>query len=165
MITVRTVICKLGGQSHSHPEIVKSYPPLHLSSEQSKEILSLCLPVGININNYSIFKYKKYHLISYAFEIKQSEERSDLFTLSILLQKRLNAEIYKPIVKSIIETMAEKNVLSEDVLRDNIQTIHSGINEEKTIQIGDIPIDLSLVFEDIKSKLSKPKPELKGSFF
>ncbi|MHA2281410.1 MAG: hypothetical protein ACXAC5_11200 [Promethearchaeota archaeon] len=51
MITVRTIICKLGGQSYSNPEIIKSYPPLDLSSEQSQELISKCLPVGIKIDN------------------------------------------------------------------------------------------------------------------
>ncbi|MHA1932316.1 MAG: hypothetical protein ACW96X_07225 [Promethearchaeota archaeon] len=165
MITVRTIICKLGGQSYSNPEIIKSYPALDLSTEQSQELISRCLPLGIKIDNFALNKYKKNNVISYAFKIMQSQDRSDLFTLSILLKKRLDAEIYKPILKSIIEIMDNKQVLTEKALRDNIQTIHFGINEEKTIQIGNIPIDLSSIFEDIKIKLTKPKPELKGSFF
>jgi hypothetical protein len=95
----------------------------------------------------------------------QTEDRSDLFTLSILLKKKLDAEIYSPILKSIIEIMSDKRILTEQVLRDSIQAIHFGINEEKIIEISNISIDLTSVFEDIKSKLIKPKPELKGSFF
>jgi len=165
MITVRTIICKLGGQPNSSPEIIKSYPSLDLSSEQSQELLLTCLPVGTKIDNYSNGKYKKNNVISYSFQSMQTEDRSDLFTLSLLLRKRLDAEVYKPILKSIINIMKVNSILTEDILRDNIQTIHFGINEEKTIQIGDIPIDLSNVFEDIKIRLTKPKPELKGSFF
>ena len=165
MITVRTIICKLGGQSHSSPEIIKSYPALDLSIEQSQELILKCLPVGIKVDNYSLGKYKKNNIISYAFQIMQSIDRSDLFTISILLKKRLDSEIYKPILKSIIEIMDNEKILTEKILRENIQTIHFGINEEKTIQIGNNSIDLSSVFKDIKTKLTKPKPELKGSFF
>ncbi|MHA1986536.1 MAG: hypothetical protein ACW98D_07855 [Promethearchaeota archaeon] len=165
MITVRTIICKLGGQSNSSPEIIKSYPALDLSSEQSQVLLLKCLPVGIKTDNYSLGKFKKNDVISYGFKIVQSEDRSDLFTLSFLLKKRLKAEIYQPLLKGIIEIMREKDILTEDILRDNIQTIHFGINEEKTINIGNLPIDLSSIFEDIKTKLTKPKPDLKGSFF
>jgi hypothetical protein len=165
MITVRTIICKLGGQSHSSPEIIKSYPALDLSIEQSKKLILKCLPVGIKVDNYSLGKYKKNNIISYAFQIMQSIDRSDLFTISILLKKRLDSEIYKPILKSIIEIMDNEKILTEKILREYIQTIHFGINEEKTIQIGNNSIDLSSVFKDIKTKLTKPKPELKGSFF
>ena len=85
--------------------------------------------------------------------------------LSILLKKRLDAEIYKPIIKSIIDKMNEDQILSEGVLLRYTETIHLGINEEKIIDMGNIHIDLSSIFEEIKKKLTKPKPELKGSFF
>ncbi|MHA2325530.1 MAG: hypothetical protein ACXACB_09020, partial [Promethearchaeota archaeon] len=101
MISVRTIICKLGGKSNSSPEIVESYPLLDISSNQSNDLLSICLPVGTKINNFSFGKFKKNRVITYAFKIMQTEDRSDLFTLSILLKKKLDAEIYSPILKSI----------------------------------------------------------------
>ena len=165
MISVRTIICKLGGKPNSSPEIINAYPHLDPSSAQSKRLLSACLPMGTKIGNFSFSKYNKHDVISYAFKITQLEDRGDLFTLSILLKKRLDAEIYKPIIKSIIDKMNEEQILSEGVLLRYTETIHLGINEEKIIEMGNIHIDLSSIFEEIKKKLTKPKPELKGSFF
>jgi len=57
------------------------------------------------------------------------------------------------------------DLLTEQILADYIQTIYDGINEEKLILIDGTPIDLSIIFKDIKSKIIKPRPEVKGSFF
>ena len=165
MISVRTIICKLGGQPNSSPEVIKSYPYLDPSSGQSKKLLLACLPMGTKIDTFSVGYHNKHNVISYAFKIMHSDDRGDLFTLSILLKKRLDAEIYKPILKIIIDKMREEQILTEAVLIKYTETIHLGINKEKNIKIGEYQVELSPIFEEIRIKLAKPKPELKGSFF
>jgi len=103
--------------------------------------------------------------LSYAFKIDHEEERNDLLTISILLKKKLNMEIYKPVLENIISTLNCCGLLTEQILVDYIQTIYDGINEEKLVLVDDVPIDLSIIFKDIRSKIYKPRPEVKGSFF
>jgi len=163
--TERYVLCKLGGYDSSSPEIVISYPTLDPTLSESEGLLSKCLPTGINSGDFSVSKYSKCNVLSYAFKIEHEEERNDLLTISILLKKKLNVEVYKPVLENIISTLKYCDLLSEKILADYIETIYNGINEEKLILIDGAPIDLSIIFKDIRSKIIKPRPEVKGSFF
>ena len=163
--TERYILCKLGGHNFSSPEIVISYPTLDQTLSESEDLLSKCLPIGINKGDFAVNKYSKCTLLSYAFKIEHKEERDDLLTISILLKKKLNIEIYKPVLENIISSLKYCDLLTEKILADYIQTIYNGINEEKLILIDGAPIDLSIIFKDIKSKINKPRPDVKGSFF
>ena len=163
--TERYILCKLGGYDLSSPEIVISYPILDPTISESEDLLSKCLPTGIKSGDFAVNKYSKCNLLSYAFKIDHEEERNDLLTISILLKKKLNMEIYKPVLENIISTLNYCGLLTEQILVDYIQTIYDGINEEKLVLVDDVPIDLSIIFKDIRSKIYKPRPEVKGSFF
>ncbi|MFX0043489.1 MAG: hypothetical protein ACFE8L_11310 [Candidatus Hodarchaeota archaeon] len=159
------IICKLGGYVNSNPEILSSYPDLEISSDKSKELLSKCLPIGAKTGDFIMDKYDKYSVLSYVFKIPIQEDRDDLFSISVLLAKKNNPEIYKPVLKKLINYLELNHILSERVLMRYQKAIYNGINEEKDIIIESIEINLSKIFEDIKSKLIKPKPDVKGSFF
>jgi len=163
--TERYILCKLGGYDLSSPEIVISYPNLDPTLSKSDDLLSKCLPTGIKNGDFAESKYSKCNLLSYAFRIEHEEERNDLLTISILLKKKLNLDIYKPVLENIISTLKYCGLLTEQILVDYIQTIYEGINEEKLVLVDDVPIDLSIIFKDIRSKIYKPRPEVKGSFF
>ncbi|MBY9019927.1 MAG: hypothetical protein KGD67_02635 [Candidatus Lokiarchaeota archaeon] len=163
--TERYILCKLGGFDLSSPEIVISYPTLDPALSESEDLLSKCLPTGIKSGDFAVNKYSKCNLLSYAFKIEHQEERNDLLTISILIKKKLNVEIYKPVLENIVSTLNYCGLLTEQILVDYIQTIYEGINQEKLVLVDDVPIDLSIIFKDIKSKLYKPRPEVKGSFF
>ncbi len=163
--TERYILCKLGGYDFSSPEIVISYPTLDPTLSESEDLLSKCLPTGINSGDFSISKYSKCNVLSYAFKIEHEAERNDLLTISILLKKKLNVDVYKPVLENIISTLKYCDLLTEKILADYIQTIYNGINEEKLILIDGAPIDLSIIFKNIRSKIIKPRPEVKGSFF
>jgi len=62
-------------------------------------------------------------------------------------------------------TLKSYGLLTEQILVEYIQIIYDGINEEKLVVVEDVPIDLAKFFKDIRSKLYKPRPEVKGSFF
>ena len=74
-------------------------------------------------------------------------------------------EIYKPVLENIVSTLKYYGLLNEQILVDYIQVIYDGINEEKLIIVDGVPIDLSIIFKDIRAKIYKPRPEVKGSFF
>ena len=157
-----SVICKLGGYVNSNPEIISSYPSLDQSLEA--EILSKCFPLGSKYGEFIVEKYRKYSVLSYVFRINQIAKRDDLFSLSVLLNKRDKTEIYMPVLKSLIDKLDENNILTQDILTEYQKVIFEGINQEQDIDIENVLIDFSNIFKEIKSKILKQKPELKGSF-
>jgi hypothetical protein len=162
MATDYSVICKLGGYVNSNPELVSSYPSLDRSSEN--EVLSKCFPIGSKYGEFIIDKYRKYLVLSYVFRVNISSDRDDLFSLSVLLNRRDKTEIYMPVLKSLIDILDLNGILNEDILTEYQKVIFEGINQEKDITIENIGIDFSNIFKEIKSKVLKQKPELKGSF-
>lgn len=158
-----SVICKLGGYVNSNPELVSSFPSLDQSLEE--EILSKCFPIGSKYGEFIVDKYRKYVVLSYIFRVNQTADRDDLFSLSVLLNKRDKTEIYMPILKSLVDTLDVNGILSEDILIEYQKAIFEGINQEKDIKIENVGIDFSNIFKEIKSKILKQKPELRGNFF
>lgn len=162
MATDYSVICKLGGYVNSNPEIISSYPSLEQSSES--EILSKCFPIGSKYGEFVTEKYRKYVVLSYIFRMNQVTERDDLFSFSVLLNKRDKTEIYMHVLKNFIDILSAKGILSQSTLTNYQQLIFEGINQEKNITIETVPIDFYDIFKEIKSQILKQKPELKGSF-
>ena len=163
LATDYSVLCKLGGFVNSNLEIVSSYPSLDVSSKS--EILSKCFPIGSKVGDYIVDKYRKYSILSYVFKVLQEGNRDDLLTFSLLLGKRDNIEIYKPVIKELVDVLEANGLLTEKILTEYQQTIFEGMNGEKDISIENVVIDFSRIFIDIKSKLIKQKPNVKGSFF
>ena len=157
-----SVICKLGGYVNSNPEIISFYPSLENSVKS--EILTKCFPIGAKSGEFVVEKYRKYCVLSYIFRVNQNANRDDLFSLSVLLHKKDKTEIYKHVLQSLIDTLELNGLLNEHVLTKNQRTIFEGLNQEKNITIGNVLIDLSNVFKEIKSKILKPEIKLKGSF-
>jgi hypothetical protein len=162
MATDYSVICKLGGYVNSNPELVSSFPSLDQSSET--EVLSKCFPIGSKYGEFIVDKYRKYVVLSYIFRVNQAEDRDDLFSLSVLLNRRDKTEIYMPVLKSLIDILVMNGILSEEVLIEYQNVIFEGINQEKNITIENVEVNLSNIFKEIKSKILKQKPQLKGSF-
>ena len=157
-----SVICKLGGYVNSNPELISSYPSLDKSLES--DILSKCFPIGSKYGEFIINRYRKYSVLSYIFKVDQAADRDDLFSLSVLLNKRDKSEVYMPALKSLIDILDANGILSQDILTEYQRVIFDGINQEKDINIENVLIDFSNIFKEIKSKILKQKPELKGSF-
>jgi len=156
------VICKLGGYVDSNPELISSYPSLDTAA--SSEVLSKCFPIGSKYGEFIVDKYRKYVVLSYIFRVSQSADRDDLFSLSVLLNKRDKTEIYKPVLKGLVDILDTNGILSQELLMEYQKTIFEGINQEKDINIENVSIDFSNIFKEIKSKILKQKPKLKGSF-
>jgi len=158
------VVCELKGIENSNPEILFSFPPLNLNDKDHNDLIPKFLPFGSKISNFYVSRYSKYNILSYIFKIKNDNNRDNLVSLSALIKKRENAEIFKPILKLIVNTLDENHLLTEDNLEKNLALIYKGINDEQDIVIENISISISKKFEQIKSKLIKDKPKLKGSF-
>ncbi|MBY9014202.1 MAG: hypothetical protein KGD68_00780 [Candidatus Lokiarchaeota archaeon] len=162
MATDYSVICKLGGYVNSNPELISSYPSLDQSLKT--EILPKCFPIGAKTGDFIVEKYRKYVVLSYIFRVNQTADRDDIFSLSVLLNKKDKTEIYKPVLQSLIDKLEQNDLLNEHVLTKNQRAIFEGMNQEKNVTISNVLIDLSKVFKEIKSKILKPEIKVKGSF-
>ncbi|MFW9785031.1 MAG: hypothetical protein ACFFFB_22305 [Candidatus Heimdallarchaeota archaeon] len=164
MATEYAILAKLGGFIGSNPEIISFFPPLNSVSEE-KEILYKCFPIGSKVGEIIEDKYTKYLVLSYIFKVQQKGDRDDLFSFSILLHKRDKVEIYKYILKELMERLELKGLLNEAILSKYHKEIYNGINQEINVYIENELINFSNIFKNIKNKLLKQKPQLKGSFF
>ncbi|MHA1803117.1 MAG: hypothetical protein ACTSU4_01125 [Promethearchaeota archaeon] len=165
MFSQKAILCKLGGYVNANPEIVSSFPPLEESEKDYQELLQKCFPIGSKPGTFAINKYKKDNLLSFIFKIKKEDGRDDLLSFSILIDKKLEAEYYKPIVEEIITSLNNAGILNEDTLIKYHQEIYESINQEKDLKIESLSIPLSKLFKTINAKIKKEKPQLKGSFF
>ncbi|MHA2288999.1 MAG: hypothetical protein ACXABG_09440 [Promethearchaeota archaeon] len=163
MATDYSVICKLGGYVDSNPELISSYPSLDTAA--SSEVLSKCFPIGSKYGEFVVDKFRKYVVLSYIFRVTQTTDRDDLFSLSVLLNKRDKTEIYMPVLKGLVDILDANGILTQELLIEHQQNIFEGINQEKDINIENVLIDFSNIFKEIKSKILKQKPELRGNFF
>ena len=68
------------------------------------------------------------------------------------------------VLKSLVDILDVNGILNQDILTEHQQVIFEGINQEKDINIENTLIDFSNIFKEIKSKILKQKPQLKGSF-
>ncbi|TFG03051.1 MAG: hypothetical protein EU542_03430 [Promethearchaeota archaeon] len=163
MASEYAILAKLGGFVGSNPEIVSSYPPYSAVGNQS-EILNTCFPIGAKAGKFFEDKFRKYLVLSYIFKIGQNVERDDLFSFAVLLHKRDKIEIYKAVITELINILDNSGKLCEGILTEYHQQIYEGINSESDLYIEDLLIDFSRIFKEVKAKILKEKPKLRGSF-
>ncbi|MFX0023052.1 MAG: hypothetical protein ACFE9S_12065 [Candidatus Hermodarchaeota archaeon] len=164
MATEYAILAKLGGFIGSNPEIISSFPSTSSFGDQT-EILKKCFPIGSKVGQFIEDKFTKFQVLSYIFKVEQEGERDDLYSFSILLHKRDKVEIYKLVLIDVVENLKANGLLNEVILTKYHRTIYEGMNQEMDVRIEDLLIDFSRIFKDIKAKILKQKPQLKGSFF
>lgn len=159
------LISELKGSINSRPEIIVYYPELHNYHEKYDNLIYKLLPFGSNVGDIIETKLENYVILSYIFKINNTDRRDDLLSISIMLKKKLNSEIYKHILKEIIGQMETHGILSEDFLINNLESIYNSILLEKDLIYENLCINLSNFIIQMKSKYLKPKPEMKGRLF
>lgn len=159
----KSIVSKLGGHVDSNPEILSSFPPLRDEEEPSENLIAFCLPMGSKAGDFVLNKYNKNSILSYIFSVEKSGHRDDLFSFSIFIDKKIDAEIYKPIIEHLIGKMRENKLLTEDILKEYQNIIYEKLNEEADIEIEGCVIEMARLFRELKK--DKKKPDLKGNFF
>ena len=165
MASEYAVLMRLGGFVGSNPEILNSFPKLNMKQDEFNELLAKSFPHGVHAGDFVEDKHGKYNILSYIFRVKREEDRDDLYSFSVLLSKKDKTEVYKPILEELIKILDQNSLLTEQVLMNNHKTLFEGINQETDIELNGVKIELQDRFKDIKSRVLKPKPELKGAFF
>jgi hypothetical protein len=163
MASEYAILSKLGGFVGSNPQIVSSYPPFTGVGSEA-EILNTCFPFGAKAGKFFEDRFRKYIVLSYVFKIGKGMERDDLFSFAVLLHKRDKVEIYKEVLVKLVNILESNGRLSESILTEYHQKIYEGINTESDISIEDLLIDFSRIFKEVKAKILKEKPKLRGSF-
>ena len=157
------IVCELKGSENSNPVILDSYP-LDGEDQISVKMLPKFLPFGARAGDYLINRTGKTTILSHIFKIENSDYRDDLVSISIVLGKKDKVEIYKLVLKEVIDKLGENLLLTEEILKKNIKTIYQGVYEEKDITIDFLTIELSKIYAEGKSLYEIKKPKIRGSF-
>lgn len=157
------IVCELKGSENSNPVILDSYP-LDVEDQISVKLVPKFLPFGSKAGDYLINRSGKNTILSYIFKIENSDNRADLLSISMVLGKKEKIEIYKLILKEVIDKMGENKLLTEEILKENIKTIYQGVYDEKDITIDFLTIKLSKIYVEAKLLNEIKKPKIKGSF-
>ncbi|MGV9171483.1 MAG: hypothetical protein ACOC44_02535 [Promethearchaeia archaeon] len=165
MESTNLLVCELGGRVNSKPEILISYPQTDLVNKQSTDLLEKCLPLGAKVGEFILNKYQNHKILSYVFKITKQEERDDLLSISIAIDKKGNENIYKSVLEELIIRLEKNKLLNEDILKEYQKAIYEGLKNEEDIKIDFLDINLSKIFKENRKKFDKSKPKLKGSFF
>jgi len=111
-------------------------------------------------------KYKDNTLLSYIFSHENKEDKKELFSFSILLNKDQEVKLYKLVVQEFIERLKDHGLLNENVLKNYQQIIFTSFNEESDLEVENVSIPLSEIFRAKKKELKRLRlKEMKGSFF
>jgi hypothetical protein len=160
----QSIICKLGGHVNSNPELVISYPPIKGNIGDPQEAINECLPFGCKAGDFIEKKYKKNTLIAIIFTVDKTNHRDDLFSFSILLNKKEDADLYKAVIQEFIQFLKKNKLLKEKMFLKYQELIYNGLNQEEDIEIENVSIPLSTFFDEKREDLGL-KFEPKGSFF
>ena len=157
------IVCELKGSENSNPIILDSYP-LDIEDQISVKLVPKFLPFGSRAGDYLINRSGKNTILSYIFKIENSDNRADLLSISMVLGKKDKIEIYKLVLKEVIDKMGENALLTEKVLKENIKSIYQGVYDEKDITIDFLKIELSKIYAEAELLKEIKKPKIKGSF-
>jgi len=143
MVLQQSIICKLGGHVNSNPELLISFPPLEESEINSKQLIFNCLPTGCKSGDIIKKRYEDENLISCIFSIEKMNGRDDLFSFSILLDKRVNTEIYSAIIEQFIKIFKMNELLTEKIneLKNDGNVVPRSIEDRRKDVAALMPAD------------------------
>lgn len=150
---------------NSNPEILSSYPGPVAKRFEKVKLIPKFLPYGSNLGDFQVNYLEGSVVLSYIFKIDGHQIRDSLLSISIMLKKKQNMEIFKPILKKIIEDFQKHNILTEHILVNNLNNIFDGINQEKDIIVEGFKIEIAELYKELKLQYLRTKPQLEGNFF
>ncbi|MHA1681762.1 MAG: hypothetical protein ACTSUE_12195 [Promethearchaeota archaeon] len=155
-------MCRLGGFTGSHPEILESFPSgsESFSEDEERNFLIKSLPHGIKPGMISIDKYSKNKIIlSYVYEVKQEGVRNDLAAISFVVSKdNVNIEHFKKLLEILIENIKDRiDGFTKKRLKNMLERIYNGINKNKKFAIDDVIIDIPKIIKNKGITIKKEK--------
>lgn len=146
------ILSTLPGHKGSNPKIVNEVEATW--NESLDELLAKILPYGAVPGEFFINHFRKERILTYTFEIIHDETRSDLASISFLMDKLTNVENLKSLITEIFRRIQERNLLSLHMLNENLEMITNALNKKSKLKIGNFIFDIAYFLKTTKQKLA-----------
>ena len=129
-----SIVSGLEGRVGSNPKVLSIYPNTLEVSE--KTIISKSLPNGATPDKFYEDSIGSSIILVYTFEIPNAEIRNDLVSIGFVLDKDVIIENLKKVITQMIGWLKYNNLLTYEIIQDNLPKIIDGINNKSIIAIG-----------------------------
>ncbi len=129
-----SIISGLEGRVGSNPKVLSIFPNTLDAKEET--IIQKSLPHGATPNEFYEDILGSNKILVYTFEIPNAECRNDLASIGFVLDKNIIAENLRPIIIQLIKWLKLNNLLTYEVIQENLPKIIEGINNKSIIVIG-----------------------------
>ena len=129
-----SIVSGLQGHVGSNPKVLSIYPNTLKSNEET--IIQKSLPNGATPDKFYEDNLGSNKILVYTFEIPNAESRNDLASIGLVLDKDVIIENLKPVIKQMIGWLKFNNLLTYEIIQDNLPKIIDGINNKSIIVIG-----------------------------
>ena len=165
-------LAELKGETHTNPKLIGRFPSLDDLGEDlaasimgsvtdfgnsisEQELVSFLLWEGGYVGQHKLFKLRNSYILSYLFDIENFESRNDKCALGV---KFFNLKIKDSLDRALTEIInitKSHNILSMDLLKENLAKIYKGINsKEKTIVIEKVTYHLKNAIMSVNKSIS-----------
>ena len=156
-----SIICGLEGRVGSNPKIIKIYPDNLDATEEY--ILERSLPHGALPDQFFEDKLDSRKILVYTFEI-QKDGRNDLASIGLVLDKDVIIANLQPIIKRLVKRLNSENLLTLEIIQENLPKIIEGLNKESKIKIGNLIFDVKSILNEEKIELKEKSRKARGMF-
>ena len=136
-----SIISGLEGRIGSNPKVLSIFPDTLDSKNET--IIQKSLPHGAAPDEFYEDTLGSNKILAYTFEIPNAECRNDLVSIGFVLDKNIIVENLRPIIKHMIRWMKLNNLLTYEVIQENLPKIIDGINNKSIIVIGNNVFNVS----------------------
>jgi hypothetical protein len=152
-----SIISSLEGRIASNPKVLSIYP--NTLDVMEETIIQKSLPLGATPDEFYESNIGSYKILVYIFEILNVEGRNDLVSIGFILDKNVIAENLRPIIKHMIKWLKSENLLTYEIIQENLPKIIEGINNKSIIVIKNSVFNVSC-----DAELEEKSRKVKGMF-
>ena len=136
-----SIISGLQGHVGSNPEVLSIYP--NTLDVMEETLIQKSLPLGATPDEFYESNIGSYKILVYIFEIPNVEGRNDLASIGFILDKNVIAENLRPIITQMIKWLKSENLLTYEIIQENLPKIIEGINNKSIIVIKNSVFNVS----------------------
>ena len=129
-----SIVSGLEGRVGSNPKILSIFPNTLDASEET--IIQKSLPQGANPDEFYEDTLGSNKILVYTFEIPNEEGRNDLASIGLVLDDNIIIKNLEPIIKNLIDWLKSNNLLTYEIIQENLPKIIDGINNKSIIVIN-----------------------------
>ena len=129
-----SIVSGLQGQVGSNPKVLSVYPNTLNANDET--IIQKSLPHGATPDKFYEDTLGSNKILVYTFEIPNVECRNDLASIGLVLDKDVIIENLKKVILQMIGWLKFNNLLTYEIIQDNLPKIIDGINNKSIIGIN-----------------------------